>query len=44
MYRSSHVHETRNVGRTNVTSTKLYSVHSYDLKSMPFIAHRLIYI
>ena len=36
MFINVDVHEVWNVGRSNATPTKLFSVHSYDLKAMSF--------
>jgi hypothetical protein len=36
MVKNGHVHEGRNVERSNDTTTKLFSVDSYNLKSMSF--------
>ena len=33
---NGHVHEGWNVGRSNATPTKLFSIDFYDLKSMSF--------
>ena len=34
MVKNGHVHEGRKVGRSDQTSTKFFSVDSYDLKSL----------
>ena len=36
MAKNGHVHEGRKVGRTDTTPTNVFSVDSYDLKSMSF--------
>jgi hypothetical protein len=36
MAKNGHVYEGRNVGRSNDTPTKLFSVDFYDLKSLSF--------
>ena len=36
MAKNGQVHEGGKVGRSKATPTKLFSVDSYDLKSMPF--------
>ena len=35
--KNGHVHEDRNVGKSNDTPTKLFSVDTYDLKSISIL-------
>ena len=44
MVKNGHVHEGRNVKRSNDTPTKRFSVDSYDLKSMSFNFSNVIFI
>ena len=44
MAKNGHVHEGGKEGRSNATFTKLFSVDSYDLKSMSFKVGNDIFI
>ena len=44
MAKNDPLHEGRKVGRSNATSIKLFSVDSYDLKSMSFKLGNAIFI